>query len=1063
MIPLKPSNVTWTDAQWEAIYDSGKNILVSAGAGSGKTAVLTTRIIEKLKAGVKLENLIVLTFTKAAANEMKDRVRKNLNQEILKGNLELKAQLDYLDQANIQTFDGFALGLVKKYHYVLNMNRDIGIGDEALFKIKKQEILTSIFDKMYSAPSTDFKKLIEVFCTKNDEWLKNSILRLQEAIELLVDANDYLDNYADYLSEDFIECQLEVLEKELKQEVDVLEQILSRIKYSLNDMILIEHIQKCEEVLHDYYCAKSYDDFASLTDVLLPSIPRKVNDEDEKEAVRVAKEQAKKVCKKIKSICIYTSKAEIVNDVLNTKPLIKIMASIIKEVNERLFEYKKQINSFDFSDIAKMAISLVRDNFEIRNYLKTNINEILIDEYQDTNDIQETLIGYIANNNVYMVGDVKQSIYRFRNANPKIFMEKYQKYQVEGGRVIDLSNNFRSRSEVIDAINTIFLRIMDINIGGANYSQGHQLIFGNKKYELNKTEDNTFENITYEMMSDDYSKVEAEAIIVAEDIKNKMKNGYKVFDNKLGKMRKATFSDFAILTAVKKNFDIYRQILEFYKIPTVVHRDESFLNSTPIIVIKNIFKCLYYNMINCTKQDEYKFALISVLRSFVICCDDTVIDQLFTQYSLNITQGLKLLCDDFYNKVSKCAKEAKNSNLSEIFALILEEFEIYSKIRLLSDVEAAEERINHLSSQIDSLSTLGYNIKEFIDYLEASAQVSDIKYQEPKQNDANGVTIMNIHKSKGLEFNVCYFIDLEHTFNTEETKERVLFHKDLGIIIPIFQEGLKDTIYKKIFALKTKQEIVSEQIRLFYVALTRAKDKMIFVSPYLDKNNFNDEVIPESYRLNAKSFHDFLALITNTLEPFTKYIQFVSPLEDYRDSKMLKKTIPNSSNNVIIKNVTLKKQQIYRSKASASPHFVSSKDKEMMNMGIYIHKILQLIDFTNIKVSFDKIKSVMKISDQISKKIIMFFENDLWKQDIINYYRELEFYTIHNENSIHGIIDLVLETQNKYIIIDYKLYNLEKQEYVKQLETYKAYLEQYGKPVETYLYSIVGGNYLKIH
>ncbi len=285
----------------------------------------------------------------------------------------------------------------------------------------------------------------------------------------------------------------------------------------------------CEmnDTLKPLFESSTYEDIVENLDISFSQIPRKVDNLDEKEKVSAYKTIISDFLKKIREKCIYSSSEEMKNDISSIQESIVVICDLLKKIDSRISQFKKEHNMYEFIDVAKMAIKLMKENENIRNTYRYSINEILVDEYQDTSDVQEELINLIGNNNIYMVGDIKQSIYRFRNANPDIFKEKYVNYKENiGGEVIDLSQNFRSRTEVLNNVNEIFSRIMNLNIGGADYNKGHSLVFGNSIYLKFKKQNNNMKIISYTV--DEKNKAdpkEIEGRIIASDILEKMESG----------------------------------------------------------------------------------------------------------------------------------------------------------------------------------------------------------------------------------------------------------------------------------------------------------------------------------------------------------------------------------------------------------------------------------------------------------------------------------------------------------------------------------------------------------
>ena len=397
---------SWTKEQLQAINEEGQNIIVSAGAGSGKTAVLSERVLRKLKQGIDINRLLVLTFTNEAAGEMKNRIRKKIKQEP-----SLKKQLDYLDASYITTFDSYAGSIVKKYHYLLNIPKNITIIDNGLLELQKDTILDSIFESLYQKQDNDFANLINNFCTKDDKEIKNAIKKINNSLNLRLDKDEYLDNYKLDIPK-YLKQYNELLQHKLLE----LENVLYRLSYS-SDSTFYENMSIALEPLLK---SRSYDEIANnFALVSLPRIPK-----DSEDDIKKLKDEISKILKEFETLCRFSSEKEIEESLKQTENYIRIIIKIIKEYDSQIMEFKRNNNAYEFTDIALFAIKIVKDNEEIRKELQNYYNEILVDEYQDTSDLQEAFINLIENHNVYMVGDIKQSIYRFRNANPTIFKNK---------------------------------------------------------------------------------------------------------------------------------------------------------------------------------------------------------------------------------------------------------------------------------------------------------------------------------------------------------------------------------------------------------------------------------------------------------------------------------------------------------------------------------------------------------------------------------------------------------------------------------------------------------------
>ncbi|MDD6879003.1 MAG: UvrD-helicase domain-containing protein [bacterium] len=1021
----------WTAEQQLAIDKDNTNIIVSAGAGSGKTAVLTSRVIRKLKQGVDINKILILTFTNAAAKEMKERIRNSIKKDET-----LVRQLDLIDGAYITTFDSFSLSLVKKYHYLLGIEKNINIVDASVMYYENSKVIDEVFEKLYEEKDSDFEKLIYDFCIKDDKEIKKYILNINSKLDLLYDKKDYLDNYiSEFYSDDNIGKSIGNFNRLLTAKISTINKNLDTI----SNYVDIDYLNKINDSFRNLLNSKKYDEIKSNLDIKIPALPRGTE-----EIAKEIKSNISELIKEMKSICIYENEKDIIDGIMSTECYVKAIIKIINLLDSKLKIFKKENNVYEFNDISKMAISIIEDNKEVREELKYSLNEIMIDEYQDTSDLQEKFISLIENNNTYMVGDVKQSIYRFRNANPYIFKNKYDNYSIGNkGFKIDLVKNFRSRSETLDDINVIFNIIMDDFIGGADYKESHQMVFGNSLYTENNidTQNNNLEIYNYEYDKEsEYNKDEIEAFITAWDIKNKIDNKYQIFDKENMCLRDIKYNDFVILMDRATKFDLYKKIFEYLNIPLIKYTDANITDSNDILIIKNIIGALLKIRDNIL-DIELKYFLTSIYRSYLFSYTDNEIFSMITKSNFE-SEAFKILKDISY--------DLDNLSISRLVSKIIDKFNFYEKLLTIGDIQSSIIRLEYIYNLSVSSESLDYSINDFYNYLSKLINDNiDIKVSM-SENSEDSVKIMTIHKSKGLEYPICYYTGLHSTFNVSDTKERILFDKDFGIITPYFKEGICKTIYSHLFKDKYILEEISEKIRLFYVALTRCREKMIIVCALENKSmNSLDE------RINYKSFLNILNSIYNNLIDYITNIDLNKILitKDYDLIKKVnyKENIKNSNKKIEKVNLNIETSIIENSRYSKNEkQLFTKKEKNNIKLGTLLHNYLEEIDFNNPDLSL------------IPKKYVHFIQKFIdcgLNFSNCNIYKELEFvYNVDSKNR-HGIIDLMLEYNDHIKIIDYKLNNIKDSAYLEQLNGYREYVKSKidDKPVKIYLYSIIEG------
>ncbi len=1029
---------SWTKEQERAIYESGTNMIISAGAGSGKTAVLTERVIQKLKQGIHINELLILTFTKAAAQEMQERIRLSIMKDDT-----LKDELDLIDTAYITTFDSYALSLVKKYHYLLNVPKDIEIISSVLMEGYKKELLDNLFDEYYEQQDSNFYDFINHFCIKDDKSIKKMILNILNKLELIIDVDSYLDNYINYyFSDEYINSVI----LEFSHLIDDKKEELKYVRDELSFLVDGDYLTKLDDVLGPFL-----DDKINLGDTInikLPNLPRGIDN-----SVKDLKKELNNILKEIQDLLSYGTCEDIFKSFNDIKMWTTCLINLFKQYIVRLNQYKKEHDYYEFTDIALLALNILKKD-DISNQIKNTFKEILVDEYQDTNDIQDTFLKLIENNNIYMVGDIKQSIYRFRNANPSLFQTKYELYsQNNGGIKIDLIKNFRSRREVLDNINAIFNLIMDRELGGANYPESHQMVFGNLMYEENKTDQNyQMTMLEYpDIKNLDYSKEEVEAFIIADDIKRRVANHEQIVDKKTNKLRDIKYSDCAILMDRTTSFNLYKQIFDYLNIPLSLYKDETLNDSTDIYLLHHLLE-LTYKVSKGEFDNIFRYDFVSIARSYLFNWDD---DTIFNCFLNN-----DFYHNDIYDICYNISKQISSLNSYTALELLIDECHLYERLITVGDIENRIMQIDKILETSASLVKLGYDIPQFLQYIsEALSQNYELKYT--KEVNSNCVSIMTIHKSKGLEFPICYFSGLTRKFNIREINDKLFFHNKYGIVMPYFDEGLKNTIVQELVKKDYLTNEISEKIRLFYVALTRAREKMIFVLPEITTMDKPvKQIISRVIRYKYRSFYDILVSIKPNLEQYYHVIDLNS-LNLTHQYLYQVESINVDNNNEIDSLVveplsSIKIRQTKQTFSKRSTKLYSKREYHYMQVGTMIHEILETI---NIKApDWNLIKQY-----PYHKEITMFLKQDLFKNiKEADVYHEYAF--MQNSDKVQsGVIDLMLIYDNHVDIIDYKLKHTSDKQYIKQLIGYQEYISKLtNKKVNLYLYSIINNEFISI-
>ncbi len=1022
--------MNWTEEQLQAIMTEGGNVIVSAGAGSGKTAVLSERVLRKVKDGIHIDQLLILTFTNAAAKEMKERIRKKLVQN------NYKEEVLRLEKAYITTFDAFALDTVKKYHEVLNISHDISICDSVFLDIKIDEILNDIFEEYYQKKDEDFVKFITDFCVRDDKEIKKNILTLYQKLQMRYDLEAYLDNYIDrYYQPSYIEEKYQEYVDLLKIKLRKVEDLLKELSLSLDEIEFSKY-----HMLVKLTESNNYDEMLACLTTVLPRVNKSYD-----EQAKQTKNRLSMVIKDLKSYFIYENEEQLKSEIISTKNSANVLVSILQELNRRVDTCKRKEQLYTFTDIFKLAIKLVEKYPDVRDSLSESFNEIMIDEYQDNNDLQELFIGFIAHNNVYMVGDIKQSIYRFRNANPNIFKEKYDKYSDNrDGIKIDLNRNFRSREEVLCDINSLFNELMDIEIGGADYMKSHQMIFGNKSFvEQGRTHENYNLEILKYSESDEkgISREEQEIFLICQDIKEKVENKFLIFDKDKHQPRPIRYSDIVILLDKSKYFDLYKKIFEYFQIPLSIYKDESLKSGTDIFMINHIFK-LIFKIKEKIFDTNFRYSFFAIARSYLFRLSDEEIFSYFAKgdFSDSIV----------YKKADTLANLMDDISPLDFYHKVLDVFEVESKLITTQNIKASRIRLEYFYNMLESLVKTGYTIYDFSKYLDTLYEEDyDLRFSLNKEEE-NSCKIMTIHKSKGLEFPICYFASFTSKFNLRDLNDRFLYDSCYQIVMPSTINGIKPTMYKQLVKTKALKEEIGEKIRLLYVALTRCCEKMIIVVP-------NREI--EGEKKEKEDYRSFLDMLNLCDECFDKYVKLkeVIVTKDYQKDHQAVKSIVESNSKLEVEDLILQQVFLEQKKYSKESLEILTKEKRgILEFGTKVHEVLEFIDFKN--------PNYTGLEESVVRQIDKFLNLDIIKQNKnAKFYHEYEFVIEDNKTLSHGIIDLLIETEKEFIIIDYKLKNIDDSKYREQLQGYRKMVQNVtNKNVSCYLYSIIGGNLKKI-
>lgn len=873
----------WTNEQLSAITQKGNNILVAAAAGSGKTTVLVERIIRKIiNDNVDIDKILVVTFTNAAASEMRERILTALYKQIDEDplNQRLRKQIVLLNKASICTIDAFCLDIIRNNFFEIGASSNFRIADNTELELLKQEAIEETFEELYLENDDEFNKLIELYAGyKDDENLKNIILKIHNYIQSAPFPEDWLEEQIEKFNmsniEDFSQTEWgKIILKNFRDEVLNSIQILESSKHQLD---MITELSKFSLVVADdinqlKFLEQNWDNWERAYEIAnnlkfktWPTDKKVVS--NLKEDTKKARDNVKKrISKAVSQTFIYNTE-EAVEDINAMYPILKKIKDVTLKFMEKFSEKKSNKNIMDFSDIEHYALKILLKKDENGIYQKTEVakkyeekfNEIAIDEYQDSNLVQEYILTSISNGkNIFMVGDVKQSIYRFRQAKPELFLDKYQKYGLEPneyGQKIKLFKNFRSRENILDTTNLIFSDIMSADFGEIEYDESEYLNLGatyeeptgNVEFagkteldiiDLKKEENEDGEEIEEDNSSELIEKTEIEAKFVANRIQELIKSKYQVYDRKTG-YRDITYKDIVILLRATSNTaNVFEKELLNLNIPVFSDQAENYLESIEIRTITSLLKII---------DNPYRdIPLVTVMRSIIgDFTDNELIEIRLTQNegyfydslkeakaSPKIDGKLKEKVINFLDKLNKWREEERYLPLNEFIQKIYEETDYYNYVRLMPNGQVRKANLKMLLDRAKDYEKISFKgLFNFIRYLEkVKSSNSDLSSAKVIGENENVVRIMSIHKSKGLEFPVAIISRTDKKFNQKDLNESILLHQDIGFGMQYINYDRKieyTTATKEAIKIKTKEESIAEEMRILYVALTRAKEKLI--------------------------------------------------------------------------------------------------------------------------------------------------------------------------------------------------------------------------------------------
>jgi ATP-dependent helicase/nuclease subunit A len=900
----------WTKEQEAAISRRGANLLVAAAAGSGKTAVLVERIVKMVcEENYDIDKILVVTFTKAAAAEMRERIGNRMLEEGMKhpDDQRIQEQLAYLHRAPISTIHSFCMDLLHNYFHLISLDPNFRIGEEGEIALLKEQVLEEMMEEWYQEQNEDFLRLIEAYSYgKDDRSVCDMILRLfdfsvshpnpeqwlndaKKAVETGLEGPKWLDQVMEY-GDRVLTDALFYMEKiiSLAQQEELLKE--KYVPIFLADQVQIQRI------LYAKTYGKRLQECQSFSFGRLPAIRKK-----EKpilslmESIKKLREEVKMMVNGLIQDCYQNSIEQLNQESAELKPYVDTLTDLVRQFSERFLSRKLENNMLEFNDLEHFSLKLLVEHYENGKMKKTALAKelsdyyqaVFTDEYQDSNLIQEVLLKAVSreeDGNRFMVGDIKQSIYKFRMARPELFLEKYETYGDEGlNQKIELRNNFRSRPEVLYSINYIFYQIMKPSLGDVLYDKESALappengeeeaeetknkqelllvnLAGNEseyaEYEKNRK---GRESGAPEQEEESYTAIELEAKMVAKRIKELLgekKEASPHPNQGENPNQKAVweYRDMVILLRTMAGWSqVFEEVLTMEGIPVHTESRTGYFDTFEIrvllnllSVVDNIYQDIPMAAVLRSPIGGFSGEDLAEIRSLVLAerrQEDTLYDEMIFYLEQGEKEKLKEKIRSVLKLLTELREEKTWLSLSELIWSAMEKTGYY---HLVGSMENGEQRMANIRMFLEKArqyeKTSFQGVFHFLQYIE-KLRSYQIDYGEASMlsEEANVVRIMSIHKSKGLEFPVVFLSGMGKQFNFMDRNQRMLLHPDyyLGLdCISLERRTKKVSGQKKMIGRQMVLSMLGEELRVLYVAMTRAKEKLIMTGVVKDFHAF---------------------------------------------------------------------------------------------------------------------------------------------------------------------------------------------------------------------------------
>ena len=985
--------------------------------GSGKTAVLVERIINKvINENVDINKMLIVTFTNAAASEMRERILDAIYDKLEKNpdEIRLQRQITLLNKASICTIHSFCLEVIRNNFYEADVSANFRIGDTAEIEMIKAEVLENLFEQKYMNNDKEFIKLLDIYTDyRGDEKLRDLILEIYKYIqsnpypekwlnskveELNVDLNiDFSNTIWGKIILNNIKIQLEVMVKKLE---NIKNKTLKFPELEKFSMVLEEDINNLNAIKLDTWDI-AYNSMNLMSWTKWP-VDKKVTLDLKNEA----KDVRDSIKKEFNGIILQYTSAEANKDIFDMYPVINSLKNLILEFSNEFKLAKREKNVIDFNDIEHLALKILvnekEEPTEIAKKYQEKFEEISIDEYQDSNLVQEKLLTSISRgNNIFMVGDVKQSIYKFRQARPELFLEKYNKYSLktesnrdESGLKIQLFKNFRSRESILNITNQVFENIMSKQLGNIEYNSKEYLNYGanyevptesidyagkaelhiidlkeendddiyTRKDELEEME-NSSENENDERIEESV----LEARFVAKKVEELLKSDYHIYDKKDKIYRKVKPRDICILLrATSILAPIYEKEISELNLPVFSDSSDTYLETMEVETIMNLLR-----IIDNPMQD---IPLVAVLRSSIFDFNDNdlieirLVDNKCNYYEamlkarISVEATLRHKIDNVIENLNRWKSEEKYMALNEFIWKLYIDTGFYNYVGLLPNGDLRQANLKLLfekAKQYEVASFKGlFNFINFINKVKNSSKDASSAKIIGENDDV--IRIMSIHKSKGLEFPVVFLAGTGKRFNMQDLNRSILLHQEIGIGIQYIDSERRieySTLTKEAIKLKIRRETISEEMRVLYVALTRAKEKLIItgLSRDLKKSLENKEKLLSIFNTNNEK------IPAELVEKFTSYLDWLELVYKNNNGNIINLYTYNKQK--LISNLRREEENIVDIKEEINKKVKNKKiDKEILDRLNWKYKYIESSKIQS-KTSVTKLKELEQEKD----------------------------------------------------------------------------------------------------